>query len=85
MANFPLQADSACATYVSQVCVANDNSPSREFLRLKIILDWWERELRSIIQSRPHSHVPQVCAWRERMAEAQAKVTNLRRRVQEAV
>jgi hypothetical protein len=67
---------------------ANDNlpsapPPSRETLRLGIILDWWERELRGLLVSRPTRRSSAYRSWRVSLDEAQARVAEFRGRMAE--
>ena len=67
---------------------ANDNSPeptppSREAQRIGIMLDWWERELRDLLDDRPVRRSFGHRAWRIRLDEAQSRVAEFRGRIGE--
>jgi len=67
---------------------ANDNSPqptppTREAMRLGIILDWWERHLRDLLSNRPARRSFAYRAWRISFDEAQGRVAEFRGRMAE--
>ena len=61
---------------------ANDNrkqtTPSRESLRLAIMLVWWEQQLKQLMQAQPGER---SAYWRIDLDEAQARVTTMRKRI----